>query len=379
MKRFIISSLLLVLAAGAALAANVDLVITNGDTPDPVRLGNNLTYTLVVTNKGPSQALNVVVTDVLPVGIDFLSCAPSQGNYGHDAGTVTCTLGALAKGARATVTIVASPSQVGVFTNQVSIQTDDTDTNTANNRASAVTTVSAANHPPELTLPGNIILPVGALTNFAVLAIDPDHDPAVSITNKVKPSGATFVNSNFTWTATVAFLNTTNLVAFVANDNQGTTNSVVTNSMTIVVPFDADADSMSDGWEWNNFSTLTNAANDDRDGDGMKNYAEYVSGTQPMNASSRFRAMGCATPDATTNHQVTVATEPGRKYTIYWAEGVLTNGMNWQPFASTNAGVWIETGPGSTNHVFTDTEGTNTTGHAPVQGVRFYKIKVSMP
>ena len=87
----------------------------------------------------------------------------------------------------------------------------------------------------------------------------------------------------------------------------------------------------------------------------------------------------CATPVAATNHQVNVATEPGRKYTIYWTEGVFTNGMNWQSFASTNTGVWIETSPSSTNHIFTDTEGTNTTGHAPVGGVRYYKIKVGMP
>ena len=379
MKHLLMGALFFVLGAHAALAANVDLVVTNGDTPDPVRLGNNLTYTLVVTNKGPSQAANVVVTDVLPIGIDFVSCTPSQGTYTQEFGTVTCSMGALANGGRATVTIVTAPTLIGVFTNDVSVQTDDTDTNTANNRASAVTTVNAANRAPELPLPGDIILPVGASTNFAVIAIDPDHDAGVSVTNKVKPSGATFANSNFSWTATTAFLNTTNLLTFVANDNQGTTNSVVTNSMSIVVPFDWNANGVSDGWEWNNFTNLTTSVSGDTDGDGINNYAEYLAGTQPTNANSKFQVTDCATPAATTNHQVRVTTEAGRKYTILWAEGVFTNGMNWQPFASTNAGVWIEPGPGSTNHIFTDTEGTNTTGHAPVGGARYYKVKVGMP
>jgi uncharacterized repeat protein (TIGR01451 family) len=377
MKKNIVTLTMCLLAIDT-FAANVDLVVTNGDTPDPIRLGNNLTYTLVVTNKGPNQAANVVVTDVLPVGIDFLSCTPSQGSYGQDAGTVTCTLGTLANGARATVTIVATPTQVGVFTNQVSVQTDDTDTNTGDNRASAVTTVNAANRAPELTL-ADIVLPVGASTNFTVIAVDPDHDVGVSVTNKVKPSGATFVNSNLSWTATTTFLNTTNLLTFVANDNQGTTNSVVTNSMSIVVPFDWNANGISDGWEWNNFTNLTTSSSGDSDGDGINNYAEYLAGTQPTNANSKFRMTDCATPVASSNHQVNVSTEPGRKYTIYWAEGVLTNGMNWQSFASTNTGVWIETSPTSTNHIFTDTEGTNTTGHAPVGGVRYYKIKVALP
>jgi uncharacterized repeat protein (TIGR01451 family) len=378
MRNLVIYALFFVLGTQAVLAANVDLVVTNGDTPDPVRLGNNLTYTLVVTNKGPSQAANVVVTDVLPVGIDFVSCSASQGTYTQEFGTVTCRLGTLANGGRATMTIVTAPTLVGVFTNEISVQTDDTDTNTGDNRGSAVTTVSAANRAPELTL-SDIVLPVGASTNFTVIATDPDHDVGVSVTNKAKPSGATFANSNFSWTATAAFLNTTNIITFVANDNQGATNSVVTNSMSIVVPFDWNANGVSDGWEWNNFTNLTTSSSGDNDGDGINNYAEYLAGTQPTNANSKFLVTDCATPVAMTNHQVRVSTEAGRKYTILWAEGVFTNGMNWQPFASTNTGVWIEPGPGSTNHIFTDTEGTNTTGHAPVGGVRYYKIKVGMP
>jgi len=382
MRRLILcGTLMLVLICGqSALAANVDLVVTNSDSPDPVRIGNNLTYTLVVTNQGPSQATNVVVANVLPVGIDYVSCTPSQGTYTQeDARTVWCYLGTLANGGRATVTLVTRPSLAGVFTNETSVQTDDTDTNTANNRTNAVTTVRAQNRPPELSLPGTLMLPVGASTNFTVYATDPDHDPGVSVTNCVKPSGATFVNSNFAWTATAAFLNTTNNVTFVANDNQGTTNSLVTNSLSIVVPRDWNGNGVSDGWEWTHFTNLTTSSSGDNDGDGFNNYAEYLAGTQPTNASSRFVMSDCVTPPATSNHQVRVATEPGRKYTIYWAEGVLTNGMTWRPFASSAAGVWIETNSVSTTHVFADTEGTNTTGHSPLEGTRYYKVKVGMP
>ena len=167
----------------------------------------------------------------------------------------------------------------------------------------------------------------------------------------------------------------------MANDNQGTTNSVVTNSMSIVVPFDWNANGVSDGWEWNNFTNLTTSSSGDNDSDGVeqlrrvsrRDAADKRELEVPHDAIAPHRV-------ASSNHQVTVSTEPGRKYTIYWAEGSSDErNQRGSLFASTNTGVWIETSPVSTNHVFTDTEGTNTTGHAPVGGVRYYKVKVGMP
>lgn len=377
MRKLVIRSLLFVFVAVQAVPAFADLGIKKTDSPDPVRVGQSLTYRIAVTNGTPGvKATNTVVTDVLPVEVSFVSCAVSVGSYSYSEAenTVYCDLGDLVVGATAGVTIVVSPTAVGVVTNEASV----TSLNVNGARTNAVTTVNAANRPPELTLPGDIVLPIGATTNFAVIVLDPDHDAGVSVANNVKPAGATFANSNFAWTATTAFLNTTSLVTFVANDNQGMTNSVVTNSMSIVVPFDWNVNGVSDAWEWNNFNNLTTSSSGDSDGDGADNYAEYLAGTQPTNRNSIFRMTACATPAATSNHQVTVSTEPGRKYTIYWAEGNLTNGITWQPFANTNAGVWIETGSTSTNHIFTDTEGTNTTGHALVGVARYYKIKVSV-
>src|SRR5439155_413904 len=68
--------------------ARADLSITKSDSPDPVSAGNNLTYTLVVDNDGPSDALGVVVSDTLPAGTSFVS-ASGGGTYSAITNTVT--------------------------------------------------------------------------------------------------------------------------------------------------------------------------------------------------------------------------------------------------------------------------------------------------
>src|SRR5262249_31438659 len=56
----------------ARFACNsADLSISKAGAPDPVTTGGQLTYTIVVTNKGPDPAMGVVVTDTLPPGVTF--------------------------------------------------------------------------------------------------------------------------------------------------------------------------------------------------------------------------------------------------------------------------------------------------------------------
>jgi uncharacterized repeat protein (TIGR01451 family) len=368
-----------VLLASAAHAATSDVAVAVSDSPDPVRVGQSLTYRVAVTNRGPHNATNTVVTDVLPVEVDFVSCSLSQGSYSQQAGTVYCNLGIVNNGATAAVTIVVNPLLTGFVTNQASISSDSDDPDTANNRASCATEIKPANRAPEIAVPGPHVLPVGAVTSFLVTVSDVDHD-AVTRTNTVKPAGATYVGDVFCWTATVARLNTTNDVVFVANDQQGLTNSVVTNQTTIVVPYDSESDGLDDGWEWTCFSSLTNTPTGDRDGDGHNNRMEYIAGTHPTNVNSKFHVMAVtnALGASASNHVLRVTTEPSRRYTIYWKDTALTN-SGWTVFANTNWGVWRETNAVSTNHVFTDNESTNTTGGKPAGGWRYYRVRVSMP
>ena len=64
----------------------VDVIVIKSDDVDPVSAGSQLTYTLVVSNSGPSTATGVTLTDVLPAGVSFSSASTTQGSVSdrHD-------------------------------------------------------------------------------------------------------------------------------------------------------------------------------------------------------------------------------------------------------------------------------------------------------
>ena len=128
--------------AGGGGSPLADLGIVKTDSPDPVRAGQNLTYTLVVTNRGPNDATGVTVTDPLPAAVSLVSEAASQGGCAGTS-TVVCLLGALPAGNSATISIVVSVSAAAVpsITNTASVAATETDPNPGDNSATAPTTV----------------------------------------------------------------------------------------------------------------------------------------------------------------------------------------------------------------------------------------------
>ena len=129
-----------------------DLALTKSDSVDPVFAGNPLTYTLTVTNNGPADATGVTITDTLPGGVSFVS---ASAGCSEAAGVVTCSIGNLANGASAMVTInvTVSNSAVGTLVNNADASADQDDPSsnaTAENTtvmASAVLTVDKTGDP----------------------------------------------------------------------------------------------------------------------------------------------------------------------------------------------------------------------------------------
>ena len=117
-----------------------DLSITKTDSPDPLTLPGNLTYTLTVANAGPDAAAAVSVSDTLPAGVSFVSATPSAGSCSGTA-TITCTLGSLPSGASATVTIVVTPTAANPALSNTATVTSTTFDPVSANSAGATTVV----------------------------------------------------------------------------------------------------------------------------------------------------------------------------------------------------------------------------------------------
>jgi uncharacterized repeat protein (TIGR01451 family) len=182
-------------------SAEANLSIIKSDSPDPVTVGDTLTYTLTITNNGPDTATNVVVTDTLPNSVTFNSAVPSQGSCSEAGGIVTCDLGNLANGAQATVTISVTPTSEGTILNSVTVISDDNDPDMSDNTDTEETTVEPVSPTTEADL--SIIksdspdpVTVGDTLTYTLTITNngPDSATNVVVTDTL-PNSVTFVSA----------------------------------------------------------------------------------------------------------------------------------------------------------------------------------------
>ncbi len=161
-----------------------DVGVTLGDAPDPATVGQDVTYTATITNHGPGEATDVVLTNTLAGAATVVSATTSQGSCTPAGPTVVCSLGTLASGAAATVTIVAVPSALGLLSDTATVAAEGPDPNPANDSATETTNVT--NSPPRchlaLASPGLLWPPNHGLHVIGIIGVfDPDGG-AVALT-----------------------------------------------------------------------------------------------------------------------------------------------------------------------------------------------------
>ena len=123
-------------------ASGADLAVTITDSPDPVIRGATVTYTITVTNNGPTAATGVRLTDLLPP-LEVFTIVVSQGSFTtNQPSAIIGDFGTLASGASATLTVTGSTFTTGTITNTATVTANEADPDTANNTASENTMVN---------------------------------------------------------------------------------------------------------------------------------------------------------------------------------------------------------------------------------------------
>lgn len=152
-------------SASTVIDATVALTMTKTASPPPYTSGAPITYTIRVTNSGPGDAANVVVTDVIPSGTAFVSATPSQGSCSGTS-TVTCALGTIANGGAATISLVLTlPQTPAMVSNTALVTTSSVNTNGAG--ATATAAIVVASQVPALS-PALLLLLAAAIAALAL-------------------------------------------------------------------------------------------------------------------------------------------------------------------------------------------------------------------
>ena len=125
-------------ANNTTVAENIcDLEVIKIVNSKKVYIGDLLTWTIRVTNNGPSEALDVCVSDILPEGLIFVNYRATTGKYDDVSGT--WTVGKLASGSSATLDLITRIDELGNITNPVSVNTTTPESNYSNNKANNTT------------------------------------------------------------------------------------------------------------------------------------------------------------------------------------------------------------------------------------------------
>ena len=196
-----------------AIVTSADIAVSQ-TTSGPAAQGQNVVFTVTVSNNGGSPASSVTLNDTFS-NAAFVSVTTTVGSC-SGTGPVNCTFGNLAPAATAVVTLTLNANTVGTITNNASAATTTFDANTANNNSSASITVGAA---ADLAL-GITDAPdpvnVGANTTYNVTLTNNGPGAASGTTVNLTLAGGTIVSatSSLGCTTTATTVSCSSVAAF---------------------------------------------------------------------------------------------------------------------------------------------------------------------
>ena len=218
-----------------SVGTQADLSVTNNDAPDPVFVGNQLTYTIAFMNNGASDAQGVSLSDVLPAGTTFVS-ATAPGGWTSTTpavggtGTVSFTKATTTASEAGTFTIVvaASASAAGAtLSNTATVSSSTTDPTPGNNSATTTTIVGGVDLVLTNSDSNTTIAPGGTVT-YALGYTNSGFTTATGVVlTETLPAGMNFLAADNTgWTQVGATNQYTFAVGSVATGASGSVNFI---------------------------------------------------------------------------------------------------------------------------------------------------------
>ncbi|MET3803063.1 putative repeat protein (TIGR01451 family)/fimbrial isopeptide formation D2 family protein [Nakamurella sp. UYEF19] len=183
-----------------------DLSIVKSHDAAAVRVGNPITFTLTVANKGPSTARNVVVQDTMPVGLAPLSASAAGWTCTVTGQQVNCTLDSptglaplTAQGGaeqQLTVTATVTKHAYPGVTNVATVSSKTPDPLSANNTTDDPVVVPALDDLSiTKTLIGSLVVGQQATYRLTVTNDGPTEAPGVVTVTDQLPTGLTAVSA----------------------------------------------------------------------------------------------------------------------------------------------------------------------------------------
>jgi uncharacterized repeat protein (TIGR01451 family)/uncharacterized delta-60 repeat protein len=223
------------LTTGAKLDQSADLAVSVAQLPVPATVSNVVDYRITVSNYGPAGATNIVLTDILPASMVYLSntcnCA-----FTISSNRLTCPLPSLLKDGTQSVDIYVRADVIGTFTNSISVVSDQFDPNPANSITSVLTEVDS----PQADLAAAIsITPNPVLINndvtITMTAINNGFSPATSVVlSNQLPAGLVLQSVSSSLGSAVITTNSTGLVVVALGDLPVNPDAATSPTVTII-------------------------------------------------------------------------------------------------------------------------------------------------
>jgi uncharacterized repeat protein (TIGR01451 family) len=201
--------------ATVVVAGSADLSVTNTASPVPVIAGNNISYTQVVTNAGPSAATSASFSETTPANTTFQSITPPAGwscttPAVGATGTITCTNATVAVGSASfTVALqVNAGTAAGTAINDTaSVSSATSDPNSSNNTATAADVVATSTQADLITTNTASPTSVSAGSNVTYTQSVTNNGPAAATAptfTQTTPPNTTFqsITAPAGWTCT---------------------------------------------------------------------------------------------------------------------------------------------------------------------------------